>query len=477
MPLLDFIFEKEAMELRSRKQKTKQGAAAGYSHSGEEAGLSTGASLPFKIFHEYLGPLFFCSVCPWTTQFIWYTAAKADGSFLEAFRQLMRVESFADAIRTFFPFPSFLSVSVVFGYLIFALILHIIVPGKKFEGPISPKGHIPIYKDNGLRCYFITLVSLLVLTVVLKRFDLSPSIVYDRWGEVLCVLNFFAYSFCALLYFKGILFPSSVEHGRTGSFMLDFFWGTELYPRIKGVDVKVFTNCRFGMNVWALANVLCTIKSYEVQGQFVLSSTVSAIIHLAYLTKFFWWEAGYMRTLDIMLDRAGFYICWGCLVWVPGFYTIPSLYLAKNAPQMELAKGLLILVVGLAAIALNYDADRQKLHVRKENGDCQVWGSKAQVIRASYKLESGETKESLLLVSGWWGIARHFNYVPELMLALAWSLPGGSRHIMPYVYFLWLILLLTHRTFRDDAKCMKKYGDAWAKYKKAVPYKMLPYIF
>lgn len=59
------------MELRSRKQKYDKGKTAGYSKSGEEAGISTGASLPFKILHEYLGPLFFCLVCPWTTQFIW----------------------------------------------------------------------------------------------------------------------------------------------------------------------------------------------------------------------------------------------------------------------------------------------------------------------------------------------------------------------------------------------------------------------
>lgn len=29
------------------------------------------------------------------------------------------------------------------------------------------------------------------------------------------------------------------------------------------------------------------------------------------------WETGYLSTIDIMHDRAGYYICWGCLVWVP----------------------------------------------------------------------------------------------------------------------------------------------------------------
>ena len=32
--------------------------------------------------------------------------------------------------------------------------------------------------------------------------------------------------------------------------------------------------------------------------------------------KFFYWETGYFNTLDITLDRAGYYLCWGCLCWV-----------------------------------------------------------------------------------------------------------------------------------------------------------------
>ena len=28
------------------------------------------------------------------------------------------------------------------------------------------------------------------------------------------------------------------------------------------------------------------------------------------------WEIGYMRSIDIIVDHAGFYETWGCLVWV-----------------------------------------------------------------------------------------------------------------------------------------------------------------
>lgn len=43
---------------------------------------------------------------------------------------------------------------------------------------------------------------------------------------------------------------------------------------------------------------------------------VSVILQLTYITKFFHWEMGYMNSMDIQHDRAGFYLCWGCLVSV-----------------------------------------------------------------------------------------------------------------------------------------------------------------
>jgi 7-dehydrocholesterol reductase len=41
-----------------------------------------------------------------------------------------------------------------------------------------------------------------------------------------------------------------------------------------------------------------------------------------------------------------------------------------------------------------------------------------------YKDHVGKTKKSKLLLSGFWGLSRHMNYVFEMMLATSWSLPG-----------------------------------------------------
>jgi 7-dehydrocholesterol reductase len=300
--------------------------------------------------------------------------------------------------------------------------------------------------------------------------------VYDIFGDILATLTLFSLVFCLFLYLKGLVAPSTSDHGSSGNPIFDFYWGTELYPRILGVDVKVFTNCRFGMTIWPLLCLIYSIKSYELHG-FVDSIWVSCTLQMIYFLKFFWWEAGYMRTIDIMVDRAGFYICWGCMVYVPGLYASVCMFLVNQPIRLGPYISLTLLTVGTMAIIINYWADQQKQEVRNNQGKCTIWGKKPEMIKAKYRLENGESKESILLVSGFWGVARHFHYVPELILAFCWSVPSLLYCPLIYSYFIFLTILLVHRTFRDDEKCSKKYGKYWETYCKKVPYKMIPYLF
>ena len=41
-------------------------------------------------------------------------------------------------------------------------------------------------------------------------------------------------------------------------------------------------------------------------------------------------------------------------------------------------------------------------------------------LKVEYKTHDGKKKKSKLLTSGFWGLARHLNYVFELLLALSW---------------------------------------------------------
>jgi 7-dehydrocholesterol reductase len=81
------------------------------------------------------------------------------------------------------------------------------------------------------------------------------------------------------------------------------------------------------------------------------------------------------------------------------------------------------------------------------------------------------------LASGWWGIARHFHYVPEITAALCWTLPALFSNLLPYGYVVFLTALLIDRAFRQERRCKHKYGEHWRDYCEKVPYKVLPYFF
>ena len=203
----------------------------------------------------------------------------------------------------------------------------------------------------------------------------------------------------------------------------------------------------------------------------------SVTVLVVYLFKFFWWEEGYFHSLDVMHDRCGYYICWGVLAWVPSVYCLPAMWLVDHPRNLPVGVAAAIVTLGVGAIWLNYDADAQRRRVRASQGKTTVWGKAPELITARYTTADGEERENLLLVSGWWGIARHFHYIPELLAAAAWTLPAGLTHFLPWFYWLFLAILLTDRTLRDEKRCAKKYGADWQEYARRVPWRVLPGFF
>lgn len=420
-------------------------------------------------------PLIIMILCPPCSILFWYTNVKLNGSF-DALGSLFREKGvIATTYEVWSPifFGTPMAWKMIAIFAILQLCLMRIVPGKVNYGPITPKGNIPVYKENGVACYLITLALFCLCSFYFKLF--SPTIIYDNFGPIIAALNLFSVVFCLMLLIKGYLAPSSTDSGTTGNLIFDYYWGTELYPRIFGWDVKVFTNCRFGMMSWGLIIISFAAKQSQLYG-LSDSMMVALALQLIYVTKFFIWETGYLRSLDIMHDRAGFYICWGCLVWVPAVYTSPILYLVNHPNHLGLLLSLLIFGLGTFFILSNFFADRQRQKVRETQGNCTIWGKKPNIAIAHYVTENGEHKQNILLASGWWGIARHFHYVPEILGAFFWSVPALFTNLFPYFYVIFLTILLIERAFRDDRRCSKKYGQDWVKYCRLVPYKIIPYL-
>lgn len=234
----------------------------------------------------------------------------------------------------------------------------------------------------------------------------------------------------------------------------------------------------------------------------------SCAIQMVYNVKFFLWEDGYINSMDMAVDKAGFMICWGCLAYVPSVYTLVCYYLAKLAPSDDIVTvpvAVAMFALGIALTLLNYwvreaqahtliaprcmangayrtdispcsphQVDVQRTRFRDTDGKGLIWGAKPVVLRAPYVTEDGKTRMSCLLCSGWWGVARDIRYTFEMGATLAWTIPALFTHFVPYYYAAFLTILLIHRGERHERRCAKKYGDVWKKYSEIVPGRWFP---
>ena len=205
------------------------------------------------------------------------------------------------------------------GFYLWAYLSLRIPNAPTFKGPATPKGgYVPVYSANGTQFYLVSLVAYFILVF------LNPDIpvwVYEDFGSIAAVLNLTALLLCAYLMMKGQNAPEEkkdIEDWEGYPVLYLFYRGIELHPRLADVDIKQWTNCRVGMMGWAILVINFCLANIRIHGfeTTAAGSVVNAILINIYLLKFFYWETGYFNTLDITLDRAGYYLCWGCLCWV-----------------------------------------------------------------------------------------------------------------------------------------------------------------
>ena len=296
--------------------------------------------------------------------------------------------------------------------------------------------------------------------------------------------------------------------------LYDWFIGRELNPRIivpilGEIDIKVFCELRPGMLGWVLLDLAFIARQYKTYGYITDSIVLITIFQTVYVFDSYWMEPGMLSTIDIMSDGFGFMLAFGDLVWLPFIYSLQARYLAVFPFQL----GILGCVGVLAVQAFGYyifrGANNEKYRFRANPEDPQV-----------AHLKYMETKSgSKLLISGWWGTARHINYLGDLIMSCAWCLPTGIagyvvQHSSPallsgakspavgsivggtpvkteivqgeargwgmiitYFYTIYFTVLLVHREMRDEEKCIRKYGKDWDEYRKKVPYRILPGVY
>lgn len=354
---------------------------------------------------------------------------------------------------------------VFIGWFAFHVVIYLSPLGYEAEGLKLRNGQRLKYRMNAIHAFFF---SHIIFAVMYFVFKVPVTFVYDHFLAFAVVSIVFSTVLSLFLYAKsfskGALLSSG---GNTGNVVYDFFLGRELNPRTGAFDWKVFCEMRPGLIGWVMINYCMMAKEFELRGSVSSSMMLVCSFQFWYILDALWFEEAILTTMDVVHDGFGFMLAFGDLAWVPFTYSLQARYIVDHGIDLPLWLASCIFGLNFLGYWIFRGSNSQKNSFRRD-----------PMSPAVSHLKTIPTKRGTqLMISGWWGICRHPNYVGDLIMALSWSLPCGVYHLLPYFYFTYFLALLIHRQLRDEKHCSEKYGEDWVKYCKIVKWRLVPGVY
>ena len=194
-----------------------------------------------------------------------------------------------------------------------------------------------------------------------------------------------------------------------------------------------------------------------------------------YIFDYFIFERVQLYTYDLIHEKVGFKLFWGGLIVYGWVFILPLWGMAAHPDPGFGPAWTYVWLIGTAALFLfgwgiGRGANLQKYTFKR-------WPERKflGLIRPEY-IQAGDRK---ILCSGFWGVARHFNYMGEGLLALSIALSFGHfDNPWAWTYFVFVVTFFTFRQFHDDEFCAEKYGpEKWAEYQARVKYRIMPGVW
>ncbi|EME49191.1 sterol reductase-like protein [Dothistroma septosporum NZE10] len=385
-----------------------------------------------------------------------------------------------------------------------SLFLYVLLPAQEVQGTELRTGGRLKYRFNA----FLSAVAILVVCAagtVVRGSDFQVWTFINRNYIQLLTCNIIvAYGLAIFVYVKSFeVKPGNkamrelAAGGHSGNLVYDWYIGRELNPRATlpffgEIDIKAFMELRPGLLGWIILDLAFAAKQYKSYGVVTDSMLLVLISQSVYVLDALWNEPAILTTIDLIQDGFGFMLSFGDLVWVPWVYSIQARYLSIH--PVVLGPYYLSAIVGIQLLGYYV--------FRSSNSEKNRFRTNPEDPSVAHLEYIETTTGSRLLTSGWWGMARHINYLGDWIMSWAYCLPTlaagyritpsilypGTRLVttdgmkgaaIPITYFfmLYFAILLIHREMRDDQKCRRKYGKDWEKYCEKVPYRIVPGIY
>ena len=342
------------------------------------------------------------------------------------------------------------------------LVLHLVLPARRVAGYARDerRGGVLRYRLNGPRVFLFT-VGLWFAA------GTSGALPWDwlwqhRWPGASGALTL------------GLALTAAVVLSAPGTgkgLLRDLFLGRRMNPQMFGgrADAKMF--------LYLAGAVLLELNLLSFAAHHILTHpddpSPGVLLHVALFTWFVCdylvFERVHLYTYDFVAERLGFKLVWGCLCWYPYFYAV-GLWSVADLPNPEAPGWLAVLAAALffAGWGLSRGSNLQKFAFKRDP-------QRPFLGIRPHAIGDGERR---LLASGFWGVSRHVNYLGEILMATGLALAlGRPSTIGPWLYPLYYVALLLPRERDDDRRCAAKYGPLWERYRKQVPWRIVPGIY
>lgn len=343
-----------------------------------------------------------------------------------------------------------------------------LVPGEFLLGTQLRDGNRLKYKFNGKAVHVLFFTLLGARAWSTKGALPELVFVYDHLLELMNVATVFAAAVSTALYVVPFFYknePLLAVGGNSGNHVFDWYIGRELNARLGDFDMKLFCEMRPGLLLWVVINLAMAHHQYLKYGYVTDSMILVNFFQNYYVIEGTFYESKLLNMMDVTTDGLGFMLMFGDLVVVPFSYTLQARYLADHPYILGPYKSAAIVLLYVIGYVIFRQSNNQKNSFRDGHESTK-----------HLKYITSKTG-SKLIVSSWWGAARHINYFGDWLVSLAYSLPTGFNTPITYFFPLFFASLLVHRNSRDEAKCSEKYQETWDEYKKQVPYALIPYVY
>jgi Ergosterol biosynthesis ERG4/ERG24 family len=341
-------------------------------------------------------------------------------------------------------------------------LLHVVLPARTVEGYVrDAAGGRLRYRLNGLRVFAFAIAGYAALAT--NDFIPWDFIYRERFAML------------ATAFVLGLLFTCAIvlPAPPTGKGLLaDLYLGRLPNPQALAgrVDAK--------MLLYLLGAVMLELCVLSFGAHHLLAHpgdpSPGVLLHVGlftfFLVDYLVFERVHLYTYDFVAERVGFKLGWGCLVFYPFFYCI-GLWDVADRGNPHPHPALLA-----ASVALFFSG-----WVLARGANLQKYYFKTDPARATFgpipqrALVLGDRR---VLVSGFWGLSRHVNYLGELLMATALALClGYPTALLPWLYPIYYVLLLVPRQLDDDRRCAEQYGPLWDEYRRAVPHRIIPFLY